>query len=40
MKYFILKNLQEMANDWEQEIFIDTWMLAFVLPHLSYMLQW
>jgi hypothetical protein len=39
MRYWILINLQEMANDFLHEAWIDQVMVYGFVPHLSYMLQ-
>jgi hypothetical protein len=39
MKYFILKNLQEMANDFEKEIIAENLIVTFIIPHYMYILQ-
>jgi len=39
MKYWILTQLQEMANDFLQEAWIDQVMLYALIPHITYMIR-
>lgn len=37
MKYWILHHTQEMANDFEQEFWLDQVIVTFIIPHSLYL---